>query len=51
MAYCEWFAPGFLSTWKAQGKLEEQLIALAVDESARSVKRGYILPFQLENPR
>ena len=51
LVYCEWFAPGFLSTWKAQGKLEEQLIALAVDESARSLKRGYILPFQLENPR
>jgi len=51
VTYCEWFAPGMLKAWKCRGKLEEKLIALAVDEAARNQKRGYILPFQLENPR
>ena len=49
VAFCEWFAPGFLKTWKPTGKTEEKLLVRAVDESAKSLKRGYILPFQLEN--
>jgi hypothetical protein len=51
IVYCDWFAPGFLHAWKPKGALEEKLVALAVDESARNFKRGHILPFQLENPR
>ncbi len=49
VVFCEWFAPGFLATWKPSGKLEERLLARAVEESAKTLKRGYILPFQLEN--
>jgi hypothetical protein len=51
LVYCDWFAPGFLSHWKPQGTLEGQLVQLAQDEAARNQKRGYLLPFQLENPR
>jgi hypothetical protein len=50
MIFCDWFAPGFLAAWKPQGPLEEKLIAKARDESAANLRRGYILPFALENP-
>ncbi len=49
VVFCDWFAPGFLATWKPAGKLEEKLLARAVEESAKSFDRGYILPLQLEN--
>src|SRR5258708_4689604 len=45
---CAWFLPGFLSTWKYQGKLEEKLVERARSEAALSLKRGHILPFALE---
>jgi hypothetical protein len=50
VAFCEWFAPGFLARWKPKGQLEEQLIGVARSEAALSQKRGYILPFAFENP-
>ena len=48
LMFCEWFVPGFLRSWKCQGPLEERLIERARSESALSLKRGYILPFALE---
>jgi hypothetical protein len=48
--FCDWFAPGLLAAWKPQGELEEQLIGLARSEAALNQKRGFILPFALENP-
>lgn len=50
MIFCEWFAPGFLAEWKPRGPLEEKLIAKARDEAARNLRRGYLLPFALEEP-
>ena len=50
LVFCEWFAPGFLAEWKPQSQLEEKLVGLARSEAALSQKRGYILPFALENP-
>lgn len=50
MIFCDWFAPGFLAVWKPRGPLEEKLIAKARDESAANLRRGYLLPFMLENP-
>ena len=50
LVFCEWFAPGFLSHFRPEGTLGERLVALARDESAKNLKRGYILPFALENP-
>jgi hypothetical protein len=48
--FCDWFTPGLLAAWKPQGALEEQLITLARSEAALTQKRGYLLPFALENP-
>jgi hypothetical protein len=50
LIFCDWFAPGLLEVWKTQGGLEEKLVEKARDESARNLKRGYPLPFMLENP-
>lgn len=50
MVFCDWFAPGFLALWKPRGSLEGKLIDRARSESALNLKRGYILPFALENP-
>lgn len=50
MIFCDWFAPGFLAAWKTSGPIEEKLIQRAKDESALNLKRGYMLPFALENP-
>jgi hypothetical protein len=50
MIFCDWFAPGLLGRWKTQSKLEEELIGVARTEAQASQKRGYILPFALENP-
>jgi hypothetical protein len=51
IVFCDWFTPGFLAGWNNfTGPLEEKLIAKAKDEAERNQKRGYILPFELENP-
>jgi hypothetical protein len=50
LVFCDWFAPGFLEVWKAQGGLEEKMVDKAREESALNLKRGYPLPFLLENP-
>jgi hypothetical protein len=50
ITFCDWFTPGLLAAWKPQGQLEEQLVNVARSEAALSQKRGYILPFALENP-
>ncbi len=50
LTFCDWFAPGFLEVWKTEGGLGEELVEKARDESARNLKRGYPLPFMLENP-
>lgn len=50
LIFCDWFAPGMLEVWKVEGALEEKLVEKARDEAARNLKRGYPLPFMLENP-
>jgi hypothetical protein len=50
IVFCDWFVPGFLAEWRPQGRLEEQLIEKARAESALNSKRGFPLPFALENP-
>jgi hypothetical protein len=50
LTFCDWFVPGFLSAWRPSGKLGEKLAKKAGDESALNQKRGYQLPFHLENP-
>lgn len=50
VVFCDWFTPGLLQRWKPAQKLEEELIGLARSEAALNQKRGYILPFALENP-
>ena len=50
MTFCDWFVPGFLSAFRPSGKLGEKLTSKAIDESALNRKRGYELPFHLENP-
>lgn len=49
IVFCDFFVPGVLKAWKPHGQIEEQLVAKAIDESEKSFKRGYLLPFQLEN--
>jgi hypothetical protein len=50
LVFCDWFVPGFLDAWRPNGKLGEKLTALARNESSLNRKRGYPLPFHLENP-
>jgi hypothetical protein len=50
LVFCEWFAPGFLQRWRSQGSLEGKLVERARSEAALNLKRGYPLPFALENP-
>ena len=50
LIFCDWFVPGFLASFQPSGKLSEQLVAQARDEAALNQKRGYPLPFHLENP-
>lgn len=50
LVFCEWFAPGFLEGWRCQGSLETILVNRAISEAALNRKRGYPLPFALENP-
>jgi hypothetical protein len=50
IVFCEWFAPGFLAQWRPQGTLEGKLVDRARSEAALNLKRGYPLPFALENP-
>jgi hypothetical protein len=49
IVFCDWFAPGFLAAWKPQGVLEGKMVDRARAESALNLKRGYALPFALEN--
>ena len=50
LIFCDWFVPGFLAQFHPAGKLSEQLLTKARDEASLSQKRGYPLPFHLENP-
>ena len=50
IVFCDWFVPGFLAAFRPTGKLSEQLVAKARDEASLNQKRGYPLPFHLENP-
>jgi hypothetical protein len=50
LVFCDWFVPGFLAAWRPSGVLGEKLTAKARDEAALNQKRGYPLPFHLENP-
>ena len=49
LVFCDWFTPGFLAKFQAAGKLSEQLVTKAREEAALNQKRGYPLPFHLEN--
>jgi hypothetical protein len=50
MIFSDWFVPGVLAQWRPEASLEERLIDRAREESAKNLKRGYHLPFKLENP-
>jgi hypothetical protein len=50
LVFTEWFAPGFLAALRPAGKTEERLIVRAREEAAGSLRRGYTLAFDLENP-
>ena len=49
IVFADWFAPGFLAKFKPSGPLCERLVEHARDEAAANLRRGYILPFALEN--
>jgi hypothetical protein len=51
LVFFDWFAPGLLADWQANGPLEAELIDHARREAESSKRRGYLLPFRLENPR
>jgi hypothetical protein len=51
LVFFDWYVPGLLAGWQAQGPLETELIAHARREADLSRSRGYLLPFRLENPR
>jgi hypothetical protein len=50
LTFCDWFVPGFLAASRPSGQLGEKLTMLARNEAALNQKRGYPLPFDLENP-
>ena len=50
LIFCDWYVPGFLASWRPSGPLAEKLASKARDEAALNQKRGYPLPFHLENP-
>jgi len=49
LVFCDWFAPGFLSRWKAQNAVEDKLVSAASGESRLNQTRGYPLAFRLED--
>lgn len=51
LVFFDWYSPGLLANWKPAGALETELIEHARHEADASAKRGYLLPFRLENPR
>lgn len=51
LVFFDWYAPGLLEKWQPSGPLEGELIELARREAASARRRGYLLPFRLENPR
>ena len=51
LVFFDWYAPGLLAGWQPAGTLEAALIEHARSEAASSRRRGYLLPFRLEDPR
>jgi hypothetical protein len=51
LVFFDWFAPGLLAEWRPNGPLEAELIDHARREAESSKRRGFLLPFRLENPR
>jgi hypothetical protein len=51
LVFFDWYAPGLLAGWQAQRPLEAELIEHARREAEASKRRGYLLPFRLEDPR
>jgi hypothetical protein len=51
LVFSEWFRPGLLAAWQPRGTVETELIDLARQEAAGSMKRGMLLAFRLVNPR
>ncbi len=51
LVFFDWFAPGLLAAWQPKGPLEAALIDHARREADSAKRRGYLLPFRLENPR
>jgi hypothetical protein len=50
LVLAEWLGRGLLAAWKSRGAFEAELVDRARRESARSVERGYPLPFALSQP-
>jgi len=51
LVFFDWYVPGLLAGWQPQGPLEAELIEHARLEAESARRRGYLLPFRLENPR
>ncbi len=51
LVFFDWYARGLLDGWQARGALEAELVDHARREAEASKRRGYLLPFRLENPR
>jgi len=51
LVFFDWYTPGLLAAWQAQGPLEAELVNHARGEAEASKRRGYLLPFRLEQPR
>ena len=51
LVFFDWYTPGLLAGWQAQRPLEAELIEHARREAEASKRRGYLLPFRLEDPR
>ena len=51
LLFMEWYAPGLLARWEAEGRLETDLIEHARREAALDAERGFPLVARLEHPR
>lgn len=51
LVFFDWYAPGLLAGWQPNGSREAELIEHARREAESAQRRGYLLPFMLENPR
>jgi len=51
LVFFDWYTPGLLARWEPSGSREAELIEHARREAESARRRGYLLPFRLEDPR